>query len=310
MSEYSRRDFTRLAAAAALAAPAAGPIPTRRLGRINFQAGILGIGAQHLGDDGVEQSLVDRVIAEAIDHGVNYIDTAPPYNLCEERIGRALKGRRHQVFLVSKVETNARGDAAYQLRDSLRKLQTDYLDCVHLHNVGRVDRWPSLEQILAQDGPLEALVDAKKRGLIRHIGCTAHMRPARALPVFETGKVELFMGTINFVERHLYNFEEKVLPEARRRQIGVIAMKVLGGPVKGAGAMLAAPEDYRATLRYAWSVPGVAVVNLGIRTVEELRQALAAARSFEPLTAAEMAALAERGKQLAATWGLLRGPAA
>jgi len=310
MSAYSRRDFAKVIGAVPLGAAGTGPIPTRRLGQINFHAGIVGIGAQHLGDDGVEQSLVDRVIAEAIDNGVNYIDTAPPYNLCEERIGRALKGRRQKVFLVSKVETNARGDAAYQLRDSLRKLQTDYLDCVHLHNVGRVDRWPSLEQILAKDGPLEALVDAKNQGFIRHIGCTSHMRPARALPIFETGQIELFMCTINFVERHIYNFEEKVLPEARRGNIGLIAMKVLGGPVKGAGALLAAPEDYRATLRYTWGVAGVAVANLGIRTVEELRQALAAARSYTPLTPAEMTALTGRGKQLAAKWGLIRGPAA
>lgn len=78
----------------------------------------------------------------------------------------------------------------------------------------------------------------------------------------------------------------------------------------GPTAMLAAPEDYRATLRYAWGVPGVAVANLGLRTLEELRQALAAARSFQPLSAAEMAALTERGKQMAAKWGLIRGPVA
>ncbi|MEK7408075.1 MAG: aldo/keto reductase [Acidobacteriota bacterium] len=309
MAQFSRRQFAGLVAASSLAAPAT-PIPTRRLGRISFQAGILGIGAQHLGDDGVEQSLVDRVLGEAIDNGVNYIDTAPPYNLSEERVGRALKGKRDKVFLVSKVETNARGDAAYQIRDSLRKLQTDYLDCVHIHNIGREDRFPKLEQALAKDGTLGALLDAKKQGLIRHIGCTAHMRPARALPAFETGEFELFMCTINFVERHIYNFEEKVLPEARRRNIGVIGMKVLGGPLKGPGARLTAPEDYATTLRYAWGVPGLAVAIIGIRTVEELRQALAATRAYQPFTPAEMTKVTERGKLLAAQWGLVRGPVA
>jgi len=312
MAQYSRRDFAKVVAASPLAAQAsaaAGPIPARRLGRINFQAGILGLGAQHLGDNGVEQSVVDRVIGEGLDNGLNYIDTAPPYNLSEERVGRALKGKRDKVFLVSKVETNAKGDAFYQIRDSLRKLQTDHLDCVHIHNISRDDRYPKLEQALSMNGNLGALLDAKKQGLIRHIGCTSHLRPARALPAFQTGEIELFMCTVNFVERHIYNYEEKVFPEARRRNIGVIAMKVLGGPAKG-GALLAGPEDYRTTLRYVWGVQGVAVAIIGLRTPEELRQALAAARSYQPFRPAEMAAVTERGKQLAAQWGPLRGPVA
>ena len=312
MAQYSRRDFAKVVAASPLAAQAsaaAGPIPARRLGRINFQAGILGLGAQHLGDNGVEQSVVDRVIGEGLDNGLNYIDTAPPYNLSEERVGRALKGKRDRVFLVSKVETNAKGDAMYQIRDSLRKLQTGHLDCVHIHNISRDDRNPKLEQALSMNGTLGALLDAKKQGLIRHIGCTSHLRPARALPAFQTGEFELFMCTVNFVERHIYNYEEKVFPEARRRNIGVIAMKVLGGPAKG-GALLAGPEDYRTTLRYVWGVQGVAVAIIGLRTPEELRQALAAARSYQPFSPAEMAAVTERGKQLAAQWGPLRGPVA
>jgi hypothetical protein len=311
MPQLTRRDFTRIAATAPLAMPAraAGALPTRRLGKINYQAGILGIGAQYLGDLDAEQSTVDRVIAEAIDNGVNYIDTAPPYNISEERVGRALKGKRDRVFLVSKVETNAKGDALYQIQDSLRKLQTDHLDCVHIHNISRDDRYPRLEQALSMNGTLGALLEAKKQGMIRHIGCTSHLRPARVLPAFETGEIELFMCTINFVERHIYGFEEKVLPEARKRNIGVIAMKVLGGPVQK-GARLVSPEDYSTTLRYTWGVPGVAVAIMGLRTPEQLRQALAAARAYRPFSREEMSAVTERGKPFAAQWGPLRGPVA
>ena len=313
MSECSRRDFAKIMTAAGVAAApavAAGAMPTRRLGNINFQAGILGLGAQHLGDDASDQKTADRVIGEALDNGLNYIDTAPPYNLSEERVGRALKGRRDKVFLVSKVETNARGDVMYQLRDSLRKLQTDYLDCVHIHNISRDDRYPSLDQVLARNGTLGGLVEARKQGMIRHIGCTSHLRPARALPAFATGEIELFMCSLNFVERHIYGYEEKVLPEARRRGIGVIAMKVLGGPVPAVGAKLVSPEDYQATLRYVWGVQGVSVAIIGIRNGQELGQALAAARAFKPFDRTEMAAVTERGKKLAAEWGPLRGPVA
>ncbi len=307
MAELTRREF---AFSLALAGAPQGAIPRRRLGKINFQAGILGIGAQHLGDDGVEQSYVDRVVGEAIDNGVNYFDTAPPYNLSEERLGRALKGKRDKVFLVSKVETNARGDAMYQIRDSLRKLQTDYLDCCHIHNISRDDRFPKLEQVLAKNGTLGALLDAKKKGLIRHIGVTSHLRPARVLPALETGEIALLMCTINHVERHIYGYEEKVLPECRKRNIGVIAMKVLGGPVSGAGARLTSEQDYYDTLNYVWGVPGVSVAIIGIRTLEELRKALAAARAYKPLSPAEMTRITQRGQQLAAQWGPLRGPVA
>ena len=102
MEQFTRRGFAKVVAASSLTAPPAlaASMPARRLGKIGFQAGILGLGAQHLGDDGVEQSLVDRFIGEAIDNGLNYVDTAPPYNLSEERLGRALKGKRDKVKVI------------------------------------------------------------------------------------------------------------------------------------------------------------------------------------------------------------------
>jgi uncharacterized protein len=314
MAHISRRDFARTVGAGTLlpaaGLAAAGPIPTRRLGNINFQAGILGVGAQYLGELDATQATVDRVIGEALDNGVNYIDTAPPYNLSEERLGRTLKGKRDKVFLVSKVETNAKGDVSYQIHDSLRKLQTDHLDCVHIHNVGREDRYPSLEQMLAPGGTLGGLVEAKKQGLIRHIGATCHQRASRAVSVMATGEIELFMCTINYVERLIYKFEEIALPEARKRNIGIIGMKALGGPLQDGRARLTSPEDYNTTLRYAWSVPGVAVVIVGVRTPDELRRALGAARAFQPFTPAEMTSVMERAKPMAQQWGPLRGPVA
>jgi aryl-alcohol dehydrogenase-like predicted oxidoreductase len=312
MERYTRRSFSGMMAAlaGASATAAAGPIPARRLGRIPFEAGILGLGAQRLGEPTATQAIADRVVGEAIDNGLNYIDTSPTYELSEERLGRALKGKRDKVFLVSKVQSLARSDVLSQIRHSLRKLQTDHLDAVHIHNVGRDDRYPEVRFALRDEGTLGGLREAKKQGMIRHIGCTSHMRPARALAFFETGEFELFMCTLNFVERHIYNYEEKVLPEARRRNIAIIGMKVLGGPVSGPGARLMAPEDYQAALRYVWSLPGVAVAIVGLRTPEELHQGLAAARAFQPFENSELNRLLLRGKEMAAAWGPLRGPVA
>jgi predicted aldo/keto reductase-like oxidoreductase len=310
MRNPSRRQFSKTIAAGSLASVAAngaGKMPTRRLGKIAFEAGILGLGGQRIGGYDQTQANADQVIEEAIAGGLNYIDTAPTYQMSEVRLGEALKGKRDKVFLVAKVEVNARGDVLYQIRDSLRKLRTDYLDCVHIHNVGRFDRWPTLDQMLAKDGTLGGLREAKKQGMIRHIGCTSHMRPARVLKVFETGEIDLFMCTINFVERQIYGWEEKIVPEAQRRNIAVIGMKVLGGPAR-TGAPLAGPENYVHALRYAFGVPGVPVSIVGLSDPQETRQALAVAHAFKPLNEGETTKLFERGQVLAKKWGTIRGP--
>jgi predicted aldo/keto reductase-like oxidoreductase len=294
-------------------APAAGAIPARPLGRIGFQAGILGLGAQRIADrdGGLEQSVVNRLIAEGLDNGMNYIDTARGYNNSEELLGPALKGKRDKVFLVSKTRSPKRADAMADLEQTLRNLQTDHVDCYHIHNLGRAERFPDMDFALSEDGVLGALIEAKKQGKIRHIGCTSHMMTERVLPAFATGHIEVFMCTLNFVERHIYAFENKVVPEAARRGIAVIAMKVLGGP--GSNTVvpkLSSPEDYQTTLRYVWGLPGVSVAILGMRSLDELRQGLAAARAFQPLSTVEMAGVIQRGKTLASEWGPLRGPVA
>lgn len=313
MEKFSRRSFTRLWAASLAGSAAAGAsqaIPTRRLGKINFQAGILGLGAQRIGEPSATQAIADRVVGEAMDGGLNYIDTSPTYELSEERLGKALAGKRDRVFLVTKVQTLARSDTLSQIRHSLRRLGTDHVDAVLIHNVGRDDRYPEVRYALREEGTLGGLREAKKQGMTRFIGCTSHMRPARTLAFFETGEIDLFMCTLNFVERHIYNYEEKVLPEARRRNIAIVGMKVLGGPVSGPGARLGSGEDREAALRYVWSLPGVAVAIVGMRTPEEVQQNLATARNFTPLDAAEMNRLLLRGKEMASVWGPLRGPVA
>lgn len=303
--QLTRREFAGLVAGAVVPG---GALPKRKLGKIGFEASIFGLGAQRIAER-PEQSVVDRLVGEMLDNGVNYIDTARGYGTSEELLGRALRGKRDKIFLVSKTRSATREEALRDVRESLKNLQTDHLDCYHIHNVAREDRYPDLAAALSGKGVLGGLVEAKKQGMIRHIGCTAHLKAARALSAFATGEIELFMCTLNFVERHIYNFEERALPEARRRGVGIVAMKVLGGPVKGPVPRLTSPEDYEATLRYVWGVPEVSVAIIGLRSVEELRPALAAARAWRPFTKAELARVTQRGKQLAAEWGEVRGPA-
>jgi aryl-alcohol dehydrogenase-like predicted oxidoreductase len=282
-------------------------MPRRPLGKIGFRAGILGLGAQRLSDIPLEQSAVDRLISECLDNGLNYIDTARGYGTSEELLGRALKGKRDKVFLVSKTRSGTRADALKDVEDSLKNLQTDRIDCYHIHNIARDDRYPNLEAALSDQGVLGGLIEAKKQGKIRHIGCTAHLRAPRVLPVFATGQIEVFMCSLNFVERYIYNFEEKVLPEARRRGIAVIAMKVLGGPVNGPKPKIDDPKDYQVSLRYVWGLPEVNVAIIGLRNSDELNQALTAARQFKPLSRTEMASVSGHAQALAREWGPFRG---
>lgn len=311
----TRRDLGRTALAAASGAVAAsapsgaGTLPRRKLGKTGLDVGILGIGTAPFGRQEMSQAEVNRVVDAALDAGVNYLDTAPIYGLAERRLGEALKGKRGKFVLVSKVEATSRGDASWMVRESLMKLKTDYLDLVHLHNVGRTDRFPSLDALVGEDGALEGLRALKKKGVIRHIGLTNHMRPKRALPVMDAGDIEVVMCAANFVDRHTYNFEETIFAEASRRNMGVVAMKVLGGRADE-GARLSDPEHYEDAVRYALSLPGLSVAILGVKSVAEFEKALAIAKAHKPFTDAELTRLSKKGKKMAAEWGEIRGPVA
>ncbi|MCP5117310.1 MAG: aldo/keto reductase, partial [bacterium] len=272
-----------------------------------LEVGILGIGTAPFGRPDMSQAEVNRVVDAAIDAGINYLDTAPIYGLSERRLGEALQGKRDKFILVTKVEATSLNDASWMVRESLMKLKTDYLDVVHLHNVGRTDRFPSLDVLLASDGALEALRRLKKKGVIRHIGLTNHMRPKRALPVMDTGDIEVVMCAANFVDRHTYNFEETVFAEAGKRGMGVVAMKILGGRTD-AGAKLSGEEHYKDAVRYALSIPGLSVAIMGMKSVAELEKGLAIATSHEPFSDEELSRLEKKGKAMAAEWGELRGP--
>lgn len=311
MARITRRELgTAAAGALAVGASAAesGPIEKRLLGRTSLKVGVLGIGASPLGREELSQAQVNDVIAAAVDHGVNYLDTAPIYGQSERRLGPALKGRRDRFVLVTKVEATSRQDTTWQVQESLQKTQAEYFDLVHIHNVGRTDRFPSLDVLLGEDGALAGLEALKKRGLVRHIGMTCHLRPRRALPILRTGRVEAVMAAVNCIDRHIYNFEETVFQEAAERGLGIVAMKILGG-ARGDGAILSGERDYERAVRYALGIPGLSVAIMGLKSVAELEQAVATVRAYRPLEGAELSQALAAGKELASELGEHRGPA-
>ena len=311
MDRITRRELGRTAGiAGALAAgtrASGAPLEQRLLGKTGLKVGVLGIGASPLGREAVTQQEVNNVIAAATDLGVNYLDTAPIYAQSERRLGPALRGKRDKFVLVTKVEATSRQDATWQVQESLQKTQTDYFDLVHIHNVGRTDRFPSLDILLGEDGALAGLERLRERGLVRHIGMTCHLRPQRALPILRSGRVEAVMAAVNCIDRHIYDFEGTVFAEAADRGVGIVAMKILGGAL-GDGAILSDEPHYERAVRYAMGIRGLSVAIMGIKSVAELEKAVATAQAFQPLAGAEFSAAMEDGKRRAAELGEHRGP--
>jgi uncharacterized protein len=272
-------------------------IPRRKLGRTGLDVSYMGLGGYHLGTI-PDQQLIDRIVGEAIDAGVNFFDNAWEYNdgRSEEVVGLALKGKRDKVIVMTKVCTHGRDQnvAMRQLEDSLRRLQTDHIDVWQIHEVVY---WNDPDLIFAPNGVAEALTKAKQQGKIRFAGFTGHKDPRIHLKVlahnfpFDTVQMPL-----NCFDASFRSFEQHVLPELNRRGIAALGMKSFGG----SGEMLrhgdVQPSE---ALGYAMSLP-VSVTISGVDTLEVLHQNLEIARGFEPLSASVMQRLRERCRVQAA----------
>ena len=312
MRRITRRELGKTTALAGTIAATsrtltANQLEIRSLGRTGLQVSLLGVGTAPLGDKKISQKVANNVIAAAADNGINYLDTAPIYGQAERRLGIALKGKRDRFILVDKVEATSKQDAIWQVQDSLQKTQSEYFDLVHLHNVGRTDRFPSLDILLGEDGALAGLEQLRQDGYVRHIGMTCHLRPKRALPILHSGRVEVVMSAVNCIDRHIYNFEGTVFEKAASDGMGVVAMKILGG-AKGDGAILSEDKHYGRAVRYALGIPGLSVAIMGMKSVAELQKAVATVKSYTPLEGRELTEELEEGKKLAAELGAHRGP--
>jgi aryl-alcohol dehydrogenase-like predicted oxidoreductase len=273
--------------AAALAAPAqsGAQIPKRPLGHTGLEVSALGIGGYHLGSANSDAEAT-QVVNEALDAGVNFFDNAWEYHqgLSEQRLGRALKGKRDRAVVMSKVCTHGRDKsvAMRQLEESLTRLQTDHLDVWQIHEV-IYETDPDL--IFASNGAAEALLEAKRQGKVRFIGFTGHKDPSIHLKMLSHNfPFDTVQMPLNCLDATFRSFETNVLPEVNRRGIAALGMKSLGGSgeLVSKGAVIVTIG-----LRYAMSLP-VAVTISGIDSLDVLHQNLEVARGFQPFSAAEM----------------------
>jgi aryl-alcohol dehydrogenase-like predicted oxidoreductase len=278
------------AAGSAAQGQSGGAVPKRPLGRTGLEVSVLGIGGYHLGSVNSDAEAT-QIIDQALDAGVNFFDSAWEYHqgLSEERLGRALKGKRDRAVVMTKVCTHGRDKnvAMRQLEESLTRLQTDHLDVWQIHEV-IYENDPDL--IFAPNGAAEALLQARQQGKVRFLGFTGHKDPSIHLKMLSHNfPFDTVQMPLNCLDATFRSFETKVLPEANRRGIAALGMKSLGGSGELAreGAVVVTMG-----LRYAMSLP-VAVTISGIDSLEVLHQNLEVARGFQALSSAQMQTLRE-----------------
>ena len=275
----------------------AGEIPRRRFGRHAEEVSALALGGYHIGSVKTEREAT-RIVHEAIDAGLTFMDNAWDYHEggSETRMGNALKGRRGRAFLMTKVCTHGRDArvALRQLDQSLRRLQTDYLDLWQIHECVYDDE---PERHFAPGGVVEALEKAKASGKTRYVGFTGHKNPQLLLRMLSYGfEFDSCQLPLNGFDATFRSFERLVLPELIARGIAPIGMKSLGGDGAAIKTRAVAVE---AALRYAMSLP-VATTVSGIDSMKVLRQNLRIARGFKPMSDAQLEAHRKRLAAVAA----------
>ena len=272
----------------------------RKLGKTGERVSVIGLGGHHIGrpqdpNEGI------RIVRAAIDGGITFLDNCWDYfdGESERRMGLALRdGYRQKVLLMTKFDGRTKKSAEQQINESLQRLQTHHIDLIQYHENIRPD---DPDRFFAPDGPLEALIEAKRAGKIRFVGFTGHKDPAIHLRMLELAAQRRFhfdtcQMPLNVMDAHFRSFGHQVLPKLIEREIGVLGMKPMGdGHVLKSGQVTAIE-----CLHYALTLP-TSVVITGCESIERLDQAFRAVETFKPLTNDQIAKLLARTREAALT---------
>ena len=244
---------------------------TRPFGATGVTVPIIGYGTAPLGKEKkIPREQGVRCLNHAIDLGITYLDTSPDYG-SEPVVGEVMRTRRDEVFLATKINNRSYDGVLDELKESLKKLQTDHVDLIQVH---AVNAWADLEQVLAPDGALTALEEARDQGLVRFIGITGHARPdilGHALYQYAFDTVLVALG---IADRLVSSPETFLLPRATERNVGVIAMKVYGHGVF---------NNRELALRYSLGLPGVSLAIIGLDNEQQIDEVVELANNYRPL---------------------------
>jgi uncharacterized protein len=290
----NRRDFIKTAgltaAGLALAPQIQGSvsaydakgIPTTKLGKtgITIPKLIFGAGSRFMA---IEEDKGLEILEHALANGLYYWDTANTYTrqdqFSEIRLGKILKSRRKEVFLATKVSERSADKAKQAIEDSLKRLQTDYVDLYQIHSVTTEEE---VRQFGAKDGVLPVLKKYQEEGVIKHIGFTGHTSANAMKLAAELYDFDTMLIALNHQEKGKQPFEEHPVPYAASKGMGVLAMKLVRPRETVQGL------DPKELIRYALTLKNVTAAVIGIDSMDVLRTNIALLKTFEPLSPERM----------------------
>ncbi len=261
-------------------------LPTRTLGKTGRKVTILGLGGEGILRSAGCPKEADAVIKKAVESGIAYFDTAPAYQQSRDYLGASLwkYAKRENIFLASKTHDRSYEGTMFLLEDSLNKLKTDYLDLLQLHDLRTTE---DLEEIFSDRGAIHALEDAKKDGKIKFIGITGHHDPQILISAIKRHDFDTLLVCANAGDAHYSPFIPAVIPEARKRKMGVIAMKVIA---QGHALASITAKD---AIYYSLS-QDVDVAIVGCKTPREVEENSKSAMKFRNLDRQELTAIENR----------------
>jgi uncharacterized protein len=279
-----------------------GEMLYRNLGSTGISVSAIGLGGSHIGKPAVTEAEATRLIHQAIDRGLTFMDNSWDYNegQSEIRMGNALAegGYREKAFLMTKIDGRGKDIATRQIETSLERLKTDRIDLVQHHEILRFD---DPDRIFASEGAMEAVLQAKQAGKIRFIGFTGHKDPRIHLYMLEMAakhsfKFDTVQMPLNVMDAHFRSFARLVVPRLVEAGIGVLGMKTFGG---ADGVILKSqaiePID---CLHYSLNLP-TSVVITGIDNQKVLDQAFDAVKTYHLLDEREVAAILAKTQSIA-----------
>lgn len=278
-----------------------GDMLYRRFGRTDEMISAIGLGGFHVGKSALTDDEAVRLIHESIDRGITFVDNCWDYNKgrSELRVGVALDqgGYRDKVFLMSKMDGRTKKEAADQIDASLQRMRTDCIDLIQHHEILRYD---DPDRIFAEDGAMEAFVEAKQAGKLRYIGFTGHKDPRIHLQMLAVAAERGFhfdavQMPLNIMDAHFRSFAHLVLPYLVEHGIAVLGMKSFGDSVLLKSKAPIEPIEY---LHYSLNLP-TSVVITGIENRRDLDQAFEAVRTFQPMDKDRVAELLARSRPYA-----------
>jgi len=247
----------------------------RPFGKTGEQFPILSFGAQRIVDEhNCSEEEAIRMVNYALDNGIRYFDTAWIYSdgQSEERVGKVARHRRSEMWIATKTVARGRDGARSQLEQSLKRLNTDYVDEWRFHNLYAFE---DLNRILSADGAMEAAVQAREQGLIRYISISGHANPQVQIEALKWFPFNSVLCATSVLDHFILSFAEEFLPVANAMGTAVVGMKVLG-----LGALA---RVYDKALRYSLNLP-VSTTIVGMESMEQLEKNLRVAEDNKPFT--------------------------